>query len=293
MFLLKLKYIIPLALVTGLMASYGVFRYLQAQEKNNAKPVVVNIPIVVAAQDLMLGTTLREENLQIRQWPENIVPAASFQDPNVLVGRVLKIDIFAGEAVLAAKLAPEGSSGGVSSLISAGMRAMTVSVNTVSGVGGFVLPKARVDVLVTVNPSGNSGNSEKTTTKIILQNVQVLAVDQTYRKNDDDPVTVQSVTLLVSPPDAEKLALASNEGELQLTLRNNSDLEISNTAGVKLSQLLGRPKVTPRRRVRTRTPPKKVEEPPPPRVVEVIRANERSEKTFEEEKGSQDKTPKP
>jgi pilus assembly protein CpaB len=118
-------------------------------------------------------------------------------------------------------------------------------------------------------------------------------VDQTYRKNDDDPVTVQSVTLLVSPPDAEKLALASNEGELQLTLRNNSDLEISNTAGVKLSQLLGRPKVTPRRRVRTRTPPKKVEEPPPPRVVEVIRANERSEKTFEEEKGSQDKTPKP
>ncbi|MEE9610001.1 MAG: Flp pilus assembly protein CpaB [Desulfatiglandales bacterium] len=293
MFLLKLKYIIPLALVTGLMASYGVFRYLKQQEKGNTKPVVVNIPIVVAAQDLILGTTLREEKLQVRQWPENIVPAASFQDPNVLVGRVLKTDIFAGEAVLAAKLAPEGSSGGVSSLISAGMRAMTVSVNTVSGVGGFVLPKARVDVLVTVNPSGNSGNSGKITTKIILQNVQVLAVDQTYRKNDDDPVTVQSVTLLVSPPDAEKLALAANEGELQLTLRNNSDLEISNTAGVMLSQLLGRPKVTPRRRVRTRTPPKKVEEPPRPRVVEVIRANERSEKTFEEEKGSQDKTPKP
>ena len=291
MFLLKLKYIIPIALVSGVLASFGVFQYLKEQEKQNTKPAVANVPIVVAAQDLYLGTTLREDNIQVKQWPEDIVPAGNFQDPNVLVGRVLKTDIFAGEAVLAAKLAPEGSSGGVSSLISPGMRAMTVAVNTVSGVGGFILPKARVDVLATLNPVGISSR-EKTTTKMILQNVQVLAVDQTFRKNDDSPVTVQSVTMLVSPEDAEKLVLAGNEGKLQLTLRNTADPEVHTTSGISLGKLLGSPKVTPRRRVRRPPKPKKVEEPPQPRVVEVIRANERSETTFEDENGSEENSSK-
>jgi pilus assembly protein CpaB len=130
---------------------------------------------------------------------------------------------------------------------------------------------------------------------MVLENVQVLAVDQTIEKEDDEPVTVKSVTLLVSPGEAEKLALASNEGKLQLMLRNAMDIEMTETSGVLLSQLMGRPKPVRRRRIVTKVaPPPKVEEEkaPPPRIVEVIRSNVRSELTFEEKNTDGDKQDK-
>lgn len=291
MFLLKPKMILVLAVVSGLLAFYGFSRYMQQREEDLRKPIVVTRPVVVTTANRPLGTTLKEGHMEVREWPEDIVPSGSFRELEELigreleglVGRVLKTDVIAGEPILASKLAPKGSSGGVSSLIPPGMRAMTVAVNVVSGVGGFILPKAKVDILATVL---TSSKKEHTTTKMILQNVQVLAVDQTYRKNDDDPIAVQSVTLLITPAEAEKVALAGNEGKLQLTLRNSADAELHNTAGVRLSQLFGSPKVRPRRRVSRPPRPPKVETTPSRRVVEVIRANVRSEVVFEEEEGS-------
>ncbi len=284
MYIFKPRVMVPLALFSGLLASYGVFSYLKNEQERMKNLTVVTHPVVVAAFALPLGTPLKAEDLQIKQWPEDLLPDSSFQEIDKLIGRVVKTDVTAGEPVLATKLAPTGSGGGVPGLIPAGMRAFTVAVNVVSGVGGFILPGTRVDVLATVSPSGMKNG---TTTRTILQNVEVLAVDQTYNKNSDDPVVVKSVTLVVSPDEAEKLALASNEGKLQLVLRNGTDLERRDTDGVKISQFNGYTEPEPQPRfIRPQLPPKPEEKTidaeVPTRVVEVIRANVRSEIAFDE-----------
>ena len=292
MFIFKPKFMIPLALISGLFASYGVFSYLKNEQEQMKTRQNVTRPVVVAAYPIALGTPLKIENLQVKQWPEDLVPDSSFQNVNEIIGRVMKTDVIAGEPILSTKLAPTGSGGGVPGLIPSGMRAFTVAVTVVSGVGGFILPGTRVDVLATVSPNGMKAG---TTTKTILQNVEVLAVDQTYNKNNDtDPVVVKSVTLVVSPDEAEKLALASNEGKLQLVLRNGTDLEMRNTDGVKISQFNGHIEPEPQPRIlRPRPEPEKIEEEEEPaRVVEVIRANVRSEIAFEPNGSTRKKTSK-
>jgi pilus assembly protein CpaB len=290
MFLLKPKFVITLAIITGLLAAYGVYHYLKQQEarsSDSALPTFVSRRVVVAATDLPIGTTLTPTDVQVRMWPETLVPLGSFSEVGGLISRVLKTDVAAGEPVLESKLAPEGSTGGFSSLIPTGMRALTVAVNVVSGVGGFILPRTRVDVLVTV---AILGRPEERSTKTILQNVEVLAVDQTYEKDSDDPVQVKSVTLLVTPEQAEKLALAASEGVLQLALRSGADDEMAEGAGVSLKDLMSKPKPPP---ARTTQPRREVSRPTPPppapvtKVVEVYRANKLEEEvTFEEEEGS-------
>jgi pilus assembly protein CpaB len=156
------------------------------------------------------------------------------------------------------------------------MRALTVSVNNSSGVGGFILPDTRVDVLVTVSSPVQKGES---TTKIILEDIKVLAVDQTFERKEDDPVIVQTVTLLVTPEDAEKLVLASTEGKLQLSLRNNADRSLMATSGVQLKELVDKPMEAPSRGPARRILP--AETPPSQKVIEVIRSSERAEVTFE------------
>ncbi len=279
MFLLKLKYVIPLALVTGFLATYGVFNYLAGIEDPNRKPEIVMHQVVVASRDLLAGVTLSEIDLKVSEWPEQIVPVGSFENLDLIRGRVIKTDISSGEPVLLTKLAPEGSSGGISSIIPEGMRALTVAVNVVSGVSGFILPRARVDVLVTMAPTTKKAEN---TTKTILQNVEVLAVDQTYKQNEDEPITVKSVTLLVTPEEAEKLALASNEGKLQLSLRGSVDAQVYDTNGVKMSQLI-KPKTQPTYRPPVTSKPKVEKAPEEPKVVEIYRANVRSEVEFDED----------
>jgi pilus assembly protein CpaB len=227
--------------------------------------------------------------LRTVDWPSDMVLEGSYADPIDLVGRVLVTRLIYGEPVLDSKLAPEGVLGGVSSLIPAGMRAITVAVNVVSGVGGFILPNAKVDILVTVNPTTLKENA---TTRIILQDITILAVDQTYRTEDNDPIQVKSVTLLVNPEQAEQLALASTEGKLQLMLRNGVDSDTTETDGARLTQLItGPPRPEPAPVIRTTTArrstparpsPPVVEEPVPTvKTIEVIRSNVRSEIKFD------------
>ncbi len=286
MFLLKPKFVITLAILTGLLAAYGVYHFLKQQESrstDSALPTFVSQRVVVAVTDLPVGSLLTPLDMQVRMWPENLIPAGSADSLESLVGRVLKVEIAAGEPVLESKLAPDGSTGGFSSLIPPGMRAVTVGVNVVSGVGGFILPKTRVDVLVTVTGVSSSGDRQ---TKTILQNVEVLAVDQTYDQDSDDPVTVKSVTLLVTPEEAEQLSLAANEGVLQLSLRSGADDELYIGMGVELKQLMKT--YTPPVPRRTSPSRPKPEPPPPPppepatKIVEIIRANKLSEVEFKE-----------
>jgi pilus assembly protein CpaB len=161
------------------------------------------------------------------------------------------------------------------------MRALTVSVNNSSGVGGFILPNTRVDVLVTVSSPVQKGES---TTKIILEDIKVLAVDQTFERKEDDPVIVQTVTLLVTPEDAEKLVLASTEGKLQLCLRNTSDRSVRSTSGVQLKELVVKQTAPNTRKPEKITGQSRRINPDGAaqnqKIIEVIRSSQRAEVTF-------------
>jgi len=272
----KMKIIIIIAIIAGASATFGIYRFLDSQ-KDKIKDVKASMQyVVVAGTDLPMGKKLVAADLKVKEWPKELAPPGCFSDTSELVGRVINTPIYQAETIMKSKLAPAGSEGGFSSIIPTGMRALTVSVNTSSGVSGFILPNTRVDVLVTV-PSHNQ--KSESTTKIILEDVKVLAVDQTFERDNDKPVIVQTVTLLVKPADAEKLVLASTEGKLQLSLRNNADRAQKPTTGVKLRELIAKP--TPSRLVRKTQPKPSKKNKTPQRVVEIIRSSEKTEVTVE------------
>jgi pilus assembly protein CpaB len=275
---------IPFAVLLGAVTSFAAYKYLEYQKNGLQRSDNSKESVVVAKNNLGVGTLLHSENIEEVQWPVELIPSGSFSSIGDLDGRVVKIDVFAKEAIIESKLAPEGSSSGFSARIPVGKRAATVPVNVVSGVSGFILPKTSVDVLVTV---AQPSKKDEATTKVILENIEVLAVGQIYQTKDDDPITVQSITLLVTQEESEKLALASNEGKLSLTLRNSADsTKTDDLTGIRLRDLIAQKRKTSSRPVYRSTTQAKsdvVEIKPvilPPQVVEIIRANERSEELF-------------
>lgn len=297
MFLLKLKYLIPLAVLAALLATLGTYSYLQNQKTALQQSKKMVRTVLIAKVNLPVGTRLDESVLQVKEYPPELTPAGSFTQAADLVGRVTKSEIFAGEVVLESRLAAQGSSSGFAAAIPAGMRAMTVAVNVVSGVSGFILPHARVDVLATVS---STGDKEESTTTTILENIEVLAVDQTVDTKNNEPITVKSVTLLVTPEQAEKLALGSYEGKLQLVLRNTVDQAEAAPSGVRLKELINKnqPVKPPPRVLRTEAPPPPAVQPqpvqePPKQVIEVYRSNVRSEVILDEGTAKEGKPQKP
>lgn len=269
----KLKLVGFIAVIAGIMATFGIYKYMEKQRETLGNSTQNLHKVVLARQDLPLGKKLLGIDLKIVEWPEEIIPAGSMADTASLIGRAIKTPVYAEEIILETKLAPQGSGGGFSSIIPSGMRAMTVSVNNFSGVSGFILPNTRVDVLVTV-PS--PWRSKESYTKIILEDVPVLAVDQSYVREDNKPILVQGVTLLVNPRQAEKLGLAANEGQLQLTLRNSADRSRKNTYGVKTRELIARP-VFPKKTVISEVNNQGSTKQNNQRVIEIIRSTERTE----------------
>ncbi|HEX8127669.1 MAG TPA: Flp pilus assembly protein CpaB [Pyrinomonadaceae bacterium] len=238
----RLVFVMCGAVVFGLVAAFSVSRYLsgtQAYAKN------LNT-VVVAKVDIQPGQKIIAEQLQSVQFPSNAVPDGTFQSSDKLVGRVAVVQIAAREPVTDYKLAPEGSAGGLSAVIPEGYRAMTVKVDDVVGISGFVMPGALVDVVVVINPVENNGQ-QNPISKIVLQNIKVLANGQNIDrpKNDREPESVKAVTLQVTPEQAEKLALASSEGKLQLVMRNSVDQGDEQTLGVDKRILLGGERAKP------------------------------------------------
>jgi pilus assembly protein CpaB len=276
----KMKYIVIIATLLSGSVTFGIYRYMQKSKEKQKDPLRDYQKVVVAKVDLPMGTEIGLSDITTSDWPQKIVPNGCFSDPADILGRVIKTEIYAGEAFIESKLAPEGSMGGFSSIIPVGMRALTVSVNSYSGVGGFILPNTHVDVLVTV-PSPM--NREYSRTRIILEDIKVLAVDQTYERDKDDPVTVQTVTLLVTPEQAEKLVLASTEGKLQLSLRNTADRTMQTTSGTRLRELIRKSQ-----RVINHTPKPKtqkvaeINEEKQKSIVEIINSDKRTEVVFED-----------
>jgi len=223
------------ALGFGLIAAVSVSRYLASARTLGPE----TIKVVVTKLDLPVGTKLIAEQLTTVQLPSDSLPAGNFQLPEKLIGRVTLNSIAANEVITEKKLAPEGTSGGLSAVIPDGYRAMTVRVDEVVGVSGFINPGTVVDVVCVIQPPENS-KSKDTISKIVLQNIKVLASGQNIDrpKNDRDTTTVKSVTLLVSPEQAEKLALAGAEGRLQLVMRNSVDQQDEQTNGANRRSLL-------------------------------------------------------
>src|ERR1051325_6042177 len=223
------------ALLFGTLAAISVSRYLssaQAYTKNLNNVVVAKVAIP-------LGTKIIPEQLSVVQFPRESMPDGVFDSVDKLVGRVAVTNIAAREPVTDAKLAAEGTAGGLSAVIPEGYRAITVKVDDVVGISGFILPGAMVDVVVVIDPTENNINQDPIS-KIVLQNIKVLAngrnIDQP--KNEREANSVKAVTLQVTPEQAEKLVLAANEGKLQLVMRNSIDQEDSQTTGQNKRSLL-------------------------------------------------------
>jgi pilus assembly protein CpaB len=225
------------ALLFGLMAAITVSKYLssaQAYSKNLNQVAVAKVAIP-------LGTKIIAEQVMVVQFPKESTPDGAFTSADKLVGRVAVVNIPAREPVTESKLAPEGTAGGLSAVIPEGYRAMTVKVDDVVGISGFVMPGTLVDVVVVINPDQKSAQFQGPISKIVLQNIKVLANGQNIDKpeNQRDANSVKAVTLQVTPEQAEKLALASTEGRLQLVMRNSIDQGDEQTTGVDKRKLLG------------------------------------------------------
>jgi pilus assembly protein CpaB len=193
--------------------------------------------VVVAARPLSVGLTVKAADVKVVKLPAQAFPKGGFSKPEDVLDRPVVANILAEEPILEGRLAQRGSGVGLAPVIPVGMRAVTVRVNDVVGVAGFVLPGMRVDVLITGNPPGN----RTTVTKTILQNILVLSAGKTLQTDaSGKPVDAPNVTLLVTPQQAELLTLAGNEGRIQLVLRNGGDQNIEKTAGLSLAAIYGR-----------------------------------------------------
>jgi pilus assembly protein CpaB len=230
----RLLFVLASAAAFGLLAAVSVSRYLSDAQANTRSMNTV----VVAKVDIPLGTKIDAEQLTTAQFPSNAIPDGVFDKPEKVAGRVAVTNVAAREPVTDFKLAPEGSAGGLSAVIPEGYRAMTVKVDDVIGVAGFLQPGTMVDVLTVIEPNSNSSGNP--VSKIVLQNVKVLASGQNLDKPKDqrEADAVKAVTLQVTPEQAEKLALASTEGKLRLVLRNMIDQDDEQTTGADKKSLL-------------------------------------------------------
>ena len=223
---------------------------------------VASSKIVVAAQDIDLGTPLTPQMLKVADWPKGNVPAGATEDIKTLDTRVVKTSLLRGEPVLESKLAPLGATGGLSAVIKEGNRAMTVRVNDVVGVAGFALPGNYVDIVVnTEDESVKAENVNKSISKIVLEHILVLAVAQEQNRDETKPRVVNAVTLEVTPEQAEKLDLARSVGSLSLVLRNQIDTSVVTTTGSTKRDLLNRveqPVAAPLQSAEVKTVVKKV-----------------------------------
>lgn len=234
-----------LAVVVALITSVMLFSWLRdVENRRNAPtaPATKTTQVVVAAADLNWGTKLTREMFQLIDYPAGSLPDGHFTGVETLQDRVLLVNVKRNEPILESKLAPVGTTtGGVAAVTDPSKRAMSVKVDDVIGVAGFIKPADRVDVMVTIEPASASVGSGKVVSKVILQNVKVLAAGtQMERKGkDEEPKPVQVITVEVDVVEAEKLALASTQGRLRLALRNPINTEQILTKGATVGSLLG------------------------------------------------------
>jgi len=212
-----------LALALGSIAGLFAYRNLQSRSGSGES----GVPVVVAADDIQVGARIEEHDVRIANLPPSSLPANTYDRRSKVLGHGVVVPIAKGEFILPSKLAGEEAGAGLPSLIPNGMRAVSVRVNEVVSVAGFVTPGTRVDVLLTGTPEG--GNDQQTTT--VLQNVRVIAAGHTLEHSaTGEAQNTAVITLLVSPDDAQRLTLASSQGHIQLALRSPLDTKQDDVA---------------------------------------------------------------
>jgi pilus assembly protein CpaB len=231
-----------LALVAGAAAVFLVKLYLDRASARAVAPPLSTQPVVVAAADLPIGTALDKVHLATVEWPQGRAPAGAFAAASDVVGRSLTQGVVAGEAILERRLADPARGRGMAAILAPGRRAMSVKVDQVIGVAGFVQPGDFVDVITTMRLDDNAeravGSGTERMAKTILQNIRVLAIGQELATEGQKPVSVQVVTLEVTPEEAERLALGTQYGKVLLTMRARTDQVAVETEGVTPRHLL-------------------------------------------------------
>jgi pilus assembly protein CpaB len=269
------------AIAVGLLASRYVYK--QVQRAGAVKPVQT-MQIVVASERLPLGARLQPHQLRLLSWPQDDPLPGSFPRIEDCANRALITPLVENEPVLEGNLAPKEAGAGLPAVIPEGMRALSVRVDDVVGVAGFVIPGTMVDVLVTGDLGGGGGG--ESVTRTILEDVRVLAAGQKIEQDKEGkPQTVSVVTLLVDPDQANKLTMASTEGRIHLALRNTIDTKQLNPLPIFRTALFGgspprAPSENKPSKQRRLTTPRSVPPPPPPYTVEVIKGEKRETHTF-------------
>jgi pilus assembly protein CpaB len=279
----RLLFIGFVALALGAFVSFVVYKNLLSKSNANNEP---GTDVIVAANDVQVGAKLTDGDIRGVKVSASVAPPNFFRSKSQVIGRGVILPIQKGEFILPSKLAAENAGSGLPSLIPPGMRAVSVRVNEVVAVAGFVVPGTRVDVLLTGNPAG--ANEPQTTT--VLENVAVIAAGQRLERNAaGDPQTTPVITLLVSPDDAQKLTLASSQGHIQLALRNPVDTRKTDLAAMKATGLyrnLAPPAPPPRPKSVKKTTVEAPPAPPGAYKVEVIRGNKVDETKFPDQTGA-------
>ena len=257
------------ALVVALGATYAVYRVIESTKASNR---IATAPIVVATVDLPEGKVIDRIELAVAEWPLQTIPPGAYARLDSVAGRVTRVNIFKGEPLVPGRLAPEGSSAGLETKIPTGKRAMGVRINDVSGIAGMIQPNSRVDILLVANSSGDATR----TARLFMNNMRVLAMGTTVQRGEDGrPIPTTVATLEVSPVEAEKLAIAQAQGNIQLVLRGYGDPDSVTTKGSTSADVAAAlrdytpPRDVPRRQNRP-APQPKVEVAPAPAPAPVI-----------------------
>lgn len=219
-----------LALVFAVIAALMILSYLKSQP---LKTDVEMAPVVVAVQDLTFGNVLKPEQMKIVSYPKSSLPKGYYSHTDSLAGQVTKVFVMENEPITASKLSSAG--GGLSLRIAENMRAVSIQVDKVSGVSGFVLPGDRVDVIASIDRYGADNDAIATT---VLQNIEVLAAGEKTGQQSDKVIQSQAVTLLVDAAGAQALALASRQARMSLALRNPNDTDTTNIAGISRREIV-------------------------------------------------------
>ena len=256
------------ALLVAAAATFGAYRLLAA---NSRAGKVTSQTVVVAAKDIPEGTIIDRIALKTVLVPMPMVPVGAYSSLDSVAGRVARVAVFTGETIVPGRLAPVGTGGGLELKIPPGQRAMAVRINDVAGISGLLQPNSRVDVLVTIQDP----NSPKQVAKLFMSNMLVLSVGtEIQRDAQGKAINATTVTLAVTPTEAEQLAIAMNTGAIQLVLRGYGDPDSVRTKGATsndvLSQLQGTGMAVPQAsaaappRIVYRPLPKPKAAPPPP-----------------------------
>lgn len=264
--------VLLLALASGLIAGYAALELMSGQPSQQApEEPRSTFQVVVATRDLPVGTLLGEEDVRLIEWPGEVVPQGFAQQIPDVIGRGIILPILTNEPILMTKLMDRGAGGGLPILIPEGMRAIALRIDDVIQVAGFVTAATRVDLMLTMQPMG----STEWVTKTIMQNLEVASINQTYTQDPQgNPILGTVATLYVTPDQAEVIALATRQGQIQFALRNQLDVREVRTAGARASRLLALGGGTPAASTRPRTAP--TASPEAGNTLEVLRGSQRS-----------------